>query len=189
MAFDTAQKKGLIPTHKIYSQPFSIFAKKSHKLSIDSMKDLKGLRVAYIEDIAVLKNLLPKYQNEFELVGVKTPFEGFNKVLNDKVDLFIDFTLNGNYLIKKNFLLELESVYIIENIQVDSVSAVVANKPLLHSIITKALNTISYNEILKITKKWTIEYTDVRKIDELLSAKEKIYLDKLKKIRVSVEKD
>ncbi len=189
MAYDTAKKIGLLPTHKMYSLLFSVFNKKNKNFNINSIKDLKGLRVAYMQDIVILDNFLEKYNKDFTLIKVKTPFQGFNKVLNNQADVFIEFTINGNYQIKNNFLSQLKSVHIIEDIQFNTISAVNPNKPILHSIITKALDTITYEEKLNITEQWTLKTNYSKKIDNILTFNEKKYLDTLQTLRVSVEKD
>ena len=174
LAPETAKEKNLLTSGKIYSHLLKIFAKKDKHYSINSFEDLKGLKVAYLKNIIVLDKFLEKYKDTISLIPVNTTFEAFNEVLNNKVDLAIVFDARGQFMIKNNYLSELKPLYTLEKLQIESVSAVTPNKPILHSILTKALNSITYDEKLKILEKWTKLENDNR--NNLLTKKEITYL-------------
>ena len=177
IAPQVAKDRGLLITNKLYTHLFRVFAKKDKHYVINSMEDLKGLKVAYVEEIIVLDKFLDKYKNSIDLVGVNSTFEAFNKVLNDKVDLAIVFNAGGQYMIKNKFLSQLKPLYLLEKLQIESVCAITPNKPILHSILTKALDSISHNEKLKILDKWTKIDEEIESSSTLLTKDEKKYLD------------
>ena len=190
MSPKTAKNNGLLVSDDILFHIFRVFAKKDAQYKIDSMKDLEGLRIAYVNNIIVLDDYLQQYKDKATLVKAKSSFDAFEKVLNNKADIAIVFNISGQYLIKKNFLTQLEPLYFLDDFKIATASAITPSKHILHSILTKTLNSISYEDKLNIIKKWTeLEEYSPTKFDSLLTAEEKAYLKETKTIKVHVEKD
>lgn len=161
----TAENYGLIPTSEVYTHVFKVYGKSNQNIIINSLNDLKGLRVAYVKNILVLDNYLQKYKDNLTLIESKNTFEAFNKVLNNQADVAVVFNFNGSYITKKNFITELRPLYMIDDLVIDSISAVRSDYPELQSILNKVYDSITQDEKTNIFKKW-ISSTD--HFDEVL---------------------
>ena len=176
---EIAKERNLLIASKLYSHLFRVFTKENKQYALNSIEDMKGLKIAYVKDIIVLDKFLKKHINPQNLIAVNTTLEAFNKVLNNNADLAISFNTSGQFMIKNNFLSQLKSIYILEELQIESVSATTPKKPILRSIITKAIDSITYDEKLKIFKRWTkVEENKISSPTNLLNEKEISYLDK-----------
>lgn len=151
----TALEHGLLPTDKIYTHLLRVYGKKGTTKLIFSQDDIKNLRIAYVKNILVLNHYLEKYKKENTLVEANNTFDAFNKVLNNQADIAIVFNESGAYEIKTNYMTEMIPLYTINDLIINSVSAVSPDSPILHSIISKVNESISYEEKLSIFKKWS----------------------------------
>ena len=185
-----AEEKDLLLSDNIFTHLFRVYAKKDKNYKINSLKDLEGLRISYVNDVIILDKYLKKIYDKNNLIESQNTFDAFEKVSNNKADIAIVFNLSAQYLIKQNFLTILEPLYFLDKFKTNTVSAVNSNKKILHSILTKTLNSISYKDKLKIINKWTNEIEeDFPKFENLLSSEEKSYLEEIKSIKVQSEKD
>ena len=179
----TAQQFNLLTTNKIYTHLFRVYGKKERQFDINSLEDLKGLKVTYAKNVLILDGFLKKYKNDIELIGVDSSFEAFEKVLNNKADIAVVFNSNGNYLIKKNFLNQLEPLYLLKDLQIFSVAGINSKNRLLYSILTKALDSIHYEDKLQIINHWTqlgsVNQT-TKSQKNILNKEEKKYLENKK---------
>ncbi len=169
----TAQDYGLLTTGKLYTHLFRVYGKKDNHIEILSLNDLKGLRIAYVKNILVLGKYLNKYKETNTLIESEDTFDALNKVLNNQADVAVVFNSNASYEIKKNYITELLPLYTINDLVIDSVSAVRPDLPILYSIIAKVNDSISYEEKLKIFKKWiSLVEDDIHPINNLLTQEE-----------------
>ncbi|WP_298753445.1 transporter substrate-binding domain-containing protein [uncultured Arcobacter sp.] len=151
MAPNTAKNNKLLITDPIYTHLLGVFGKK--ELTINSIEDLNNLRVVYVENIKFLDNYLKRYNEQFKLIKVKSTFEAFEKVINNKADVLIAFHNDGNYLIKKHFLNNVKPLYLLNDLQTESVAA--SSNKTLQSILTKTLNSITYEDKINIVNNVT----------------------------------
>ena len=55
-----AEEKDLLLSDNIFTHLFRVYAKKDKKYKINSLKDLEGLRIAYVNDVIILDKYLKK---------------------------------------------------------------------------------------------------------------------------------
>jgi len=171
----------------LYSQGYfkmkdSIYFKNNNK-SIHSLEDLEGKTLAIPKGYGTTDKLKDKYP-KIKLVFTKDLDDSINRVLNGRVDAFYEGQIAAKAKIDNELIKGLSSI---------SVKAFKApllyffskmDEPILHSIIQKALKSISYQEKSKIISKWTNDEVKI-----LLTNKEKRWLDKDKVVRFVFDPD
>lgn len=119
---------------------------------IGSLENLSGQRVAVQKD-GFMQQILEKDFQDIEIVAVNSVDEALKLTLQGKVDAFVGHPATAGFIMKQQGLDQInfagETGYFSE-LRV----AVNRAKPELHSIINKALATISKEEMLEIQNRW-----------------------------------
>ena len=153
-------------SHKKYREPFTTYTSSYYDIPImifvrddfgkySGLKSLKGKRVGVIKDIF--------YINELKKLGTMdiVEYESYEKLASDlvfgKIDAILQNLTNINYLIKKHVYtnIKLASELILPNTSNEDLRfGVQPEKPLLSSILQKAVMSISKKEKEFLINKW-----------------------------------
>lgn len=178
-------------TSPYISNPQVIVVNKKNK-SITKVSDLKGKKVAFIEDYATKDKILEAYP-EIIPVAVKSPLEALLLVNIGSADACIDSLGLVSYQIDKNLLSGLKIVGRLEMDGVENVNnlymAVRKDWPLFNSALQKAMNSISEDEKLALHDKWLVKIEADTKGEFKLLPGEKSWLEKQSKIRLGYNRN
>jgi polar amino acid transport system substrate-binding protein len=176
-------------SYKEYREPFTTFTSSYYDIPImifvrDTFGEYNGIKSLTGKRVGVLKDVF--YLNELEKLGTMNLvyYDNYADLTKDlvfgKIDALIQNLTNINYLIKKNLYsnIKLASELILPNTTKEDLRfGVQPEKPLLSSILQKALNSITAQEKEALVDKWIgsiKEYVDGY-IE--LNEKEKAYLN------------
>lgn len=179
MSGSIAEENKFQTSKNIFTDYLYIFENKNSEFKkINSIKDLKGLKVAYADVRIRLDKYLSQYKDSIEFVKTNTSLDAFLLLQNNEVDVVID-KYSTNYLLFENFLQnDIKATYLIKELLPDSAVAITSKDPLLKSIITKAISSITFLEQQYIINKWLSLYDNKKEEKIQLSLKEKEYLEK-----------
>lgn len=173
MAKSLAIQKGFLTSSPISRTHLEIYTN-NKDIKIDSFNDLKGIKLTYNKNIRFLdKQLKSQYQDKIDLVPASSTMEGIIKVKNRQADAIIMWN-RDKYLLEKNQIYDMKSIYYVNEISFESSSA--TNNKILNSILIKLMNSVSIDESKKIQEKYLgkIQNTNQSK----LTNEEKSYLKK-----------
>ena len=162
-----------------------LFVKKENK-TINSLKDLKGKKVAIVDQIGMIPHL-EKRNSNIKIERTITIEESVQKLLEGKVDALISSPLIIQNFLDKNINNHIKAMPFIRFNPVKLYFFINKKKILLHSIIEKGLNTISIKEKQEIFNKWFLK--DLYDLSVTLSEEEKKYLKNKNKINLCVDPD
>ena len=154
--------------------------------SIQKIADLKGRKVAFIDDYATKDKILKAYP-EIIPVPVKSPLEALLLVNLGNADACVDSLGSVSYLIDKNLLsglkiagrLEMEGIENINNLYM----AVRKDWPLFHSALQKAYNSLTDEEKLSLHEKWLLKIESDSKGKFSVLDSEKKWLNENKEVK------
>ncbi len=158
-------------TDAYISLPLMIFTKADHPY-IAALDELDQLKVAVINDYAIVEFLEKDHPN-IKLLKVDRAEDGLNAVLANKADCYIDTLLTTTHQIQQHGY---DSIKVAGETPYKYTVCLAVNKnlPILHSIMQKALASISDQERNSIFSKWrSIQYEhrmDYSKIWKLAGA-------------------
>ncbi|WP_072682621.1 diguanylate cyclase [Arcobacter sp. LA11] len=153
-------------SYKKYREPFTSFTSSYYDIPImifvkddfgeyNGLKSLKGKKVGVLKDVFYIKEL--EKMGTMNLVYYDNYAELTKDLVFGKIDALIQNLTNINYLIKKNVYtnLKLASELILPNTTKEDLRfGVQPEKPLLSSILQKALNSITAKEKEELVNKW-----------------------------------
>jgi len=120
---------------------------------IESPADLAGRRVALVKSYQYVQELLEKHPS-IQPYFVDTMLDGMNAVAVGKVDAVITFNGAGHYLKAKYQLNNLQFAAVFERDRFSESIGIRNDWPELASILDKALDSISEDEILALSHRW-----------------------------------
>ncbi len=141
-------------TSSYYDIPIMIFVKDDFG-KYNGLKSLKNKRVGVLKDVFYIKEL--EKLDTMNLVVYDNYADLTNDLVFGKIDALIQNLTNINYLIKKNLYtnLKLASELILPNTTKEDLRfGIQPEKPLLSSILQKALNSISTKDKETLVNKW-----------------------------------
>jgi len=168
-------------TTPYYNIPIMIFVRDDFE-SYENLQSLQNKKVGVLKDVFYINDL--KKVKGLNLVIYETYEEVTNALVFGKIDALVQNLPNINYLIKKNLYtnLQLAAELKLPGIEKEDLRfGVNPDKPLLHSIIQKSLNSITKQEWDTLTDKWIdVKYNNYIKNKQLnsisLTQKEKDYI-------------
>jgi len=134
------------------SFPMVIFAQKDAQF-IGGLEDLAGKKVAFIKKVVTYDWVLAK-GIEVEPVFVDTPLDALKAVALGNALAFIDNLASSSYLIQKNGLINLKVAAPTPFGNYDLFFAVPKEKPILASILNKALSLMTPQQRTEIRNHW-----------------------------------
>jgi polar amino acid transport system substrate-binding protein len=197
----TTKKVDMITSisYKEEREPFTLYTKPYYEIPImifvrDDFKDYKdlhslsGKKVGVLKDVFYNKELLE--MKNINIIFYETYEEITQALVFGKIDALIQNLPNINYLIKKNVYtnLKLAGELKLPNINKEDLRfGIIPEKPLLKSIIEKALADIRKDEWETITDRWIdVKYNESDKRFISLSIEESKYLKQKKQITLCI---
>ncbi len=173
---------------KPYLELTTAYFGKAGSKPIKEYKDLLGKRIAVISgwySQSIYKNTYP----ELNYIEYSTIKEALIDLTTGKVDLVSDALSTTNYIIAQNFItgLEILGEEILPEISQTGRFHLAARNdwPLLISILNKAMDAVSEEEFMAISKKWLSDYKFSNEIG--LTADERQWLSENKVIKVGAD--
>jgi polar amino acid transport system substrate-binding protein len=176
-------------SYKKYREPFTTFTSSYYDIPImifvrDNFGEYKGIKSLKGKKVGVLKDVF--YIKELENMGTMNLvyYDNYADLTKDlvfgKIDALIQNLTNINYLIKKNLYsnLKLASELILPDTKKEDLRfGVQPEKPLLSSILQKALNSITKKEKEDLVNKWIGSIKEYKGGHIELNKDERAYLD------------
>ncbi len=156
---------------------------KENNTKVTSMKDLNGKKLAIVKGYGTI----PKVKKQFPNINIIQTIDlkdSINKVLKGEVDALYEGQVAVEHMLQDQLIVGLKGI------TQDSFDAAKLHfftrddKPVLHSIIQKGLNTISYEEKRKIISKWIGNKKNKNTFFDKLTKKEKKYLKNNKELNI-----
>ncbi|WP_320034664.1 ABC transporter substrate-binding protein [Halarcobacter sp.] len=125
-------------------------------LNINSFEDLKGKKVAMLRK-SYLEGIFKKYYSSIDLVLVDSISEAISDVSNGKIDAAFGGLTLIQYLIKKNWFVNLKTININDMKYLEKIGLYVGvskKNSILKSILEKVENSIPVYEKIKLKSKW-----------------------------------
>ncbi|MEA3227770.1 MAG: diguanylate cyclase [Campylobacterota bacterium] len=145
---------------------------KSDNNFIHSLKDLEGYRLVIPKGYATIDKIREKFP-KIDIIYSKNLEDSINIVLNNEADALYDGQIVVETKIKEELITNLKMIPS-KSFKSPSLHYFTSiNKPILHSIIQKALATISYQERVDIISKWTDSNLKIK-----LNEEEQKFIDK-----------
>lgn len=184
------RQKYLLYTDPYISNPNVIISKSDQLYT--SIDDLNGKKVTYPKDFFFDEILKNRYQ-EVIRYPVDTSLDSLTAVIAGDADAaLIEFAV-ANYLIAENFLtgLKVSGRFVTEDDELEKLNIGVRNdRPILHSILSKAVKSVTLEESSEIKKKWFgVASSQLENQSVSLTKSEIDWINKHPVIKVSAEKD
>lgn len=176
-------------SYKKYREPFTTFTSSYYDIPImifvkESFGEYHGLKSLEGKKVGVLKDVF--YIKELEKIGTMDLvfYDNYEELTKDlvfgKIDALMQNLTNINYLIKKHLYsnLKLASELILPNTKKEDLRfGVQPEKPLLSSILQKALNSITDKEKETLVNKWIGSIKEYAGGHIELNKNERAYID------------
>ena len=176
-------------SYKKFREPFTTFTSSYYDIPImifvrDDFGEYKGIKSLENKKIGVLKDVF--YIEELKNINITNLvfYDNYDDLTKDlvfgKIDALIQNLTNINYLIKKNVYtnLKLASELVLPNTTKEDLRfGVQPEKPILSSILQKALNSITQKEKENLVNKWIDSIKEYAGRNIELSEEEINYLD------------
>ena len=141
-------------TNVFHSAANAIYVKKGNE-NLDSLEKLKGKTIVMPKGFFA-QQFLEQYYPEIKQILVKDSVEALRLLSLGKADATIDKKNVLDYVIStKNISLVVPTNYVNDDRLISHISVATSkDKPLLNSILNKAQNTITDEELLNLKRKW-----------------------------------
>lgn len=139
-------------TEPYFKYPIVIFTRDDHPF-VAGLESLVAQEIAVVKDY-VTHELVPLYYPEADLLVVDNILEGLTAVSTGKAEAFIGDTATTTYIIRKHNITNIKLASPTEMKSAGHSFAVRKDWPVFATILDKALQTISPQEQLDISKKW-----------------------------------
>ena len=189
------RRKTILFTQGYYSQPSVMVVNKKNK-DINGVKSLAGKRIAGIKGFSVTATLEKIIPNA-HLVYVDNVLEALKVVSVGNADVFIDSIGTISYSLENNYIPNVRVISKVDNTALDNPPlhmGVLKSKPLLRTILDKALTSISQAEKHGLENRWLYSLPSIIGADlasnflkkSILTEKEKKWLMDNPKIRIGI---
>ena len=148
-------------TSSYFSQPL-VIATRDEELFINKLKEVKNKKIAVVENSTFIDILKDEYP-DINIMVVKSPVEGLEKVNNLEAFAYIDTLISIGYAIKSKSYYNLKIVGKL-NQDIPLSMATRVDEPILNNILEKALSTLSKVEKENIINNW-ISINFVNEVD------------------------
>lgn len=155
MARIAADKMGLLKSKELTDFPAIVYGIRERGFAINSLDDLKGLKVSYPRDIIYLREYLNQHRNEIELIEAKSELQAMKWVVEEKADVMLGLSFTAHQL-TKHHLPEIEPLYVGQEISSKTVAGIRSDWPEFLNIFNKAVDSISAGEMSEILEKWNL---------------------------------
>jgi signal transduction histidine kinase len=176
---DHSDKLGLSKTKGYASVYPTVFARFDTRFK--SPADFIGKKIAILDKVHFSNDIIRQYGNQSEIVRVADSLEGFQKIQRGEVEFFISIS-RSRYLLHKYFLSEIVPKYTFFNYTEKFGMAIRPDWPVLVSILNKAIDSFSQQEIDELFSRWVQLPEKIE--DTLLNNEEQAWLDQNHTVRV-----
>ncbi len=153
-----------------------------------TIEDLKDLKIGAIKSWTSTDAYRENYPNLI-VIEYKTLQSALEGLAKGEIDAFATLFQQAQYTITKNFISGLEVIGdgFLEGIDGNDKLHLAArnDEPLLHSILTKAMNMVTEEEYIALSKKWLMESNTINEVN--LTSDEKQWLIENNIIKVAVD--
>lgn len=168
---------------KPYLKVKNVMFVRDDEKQIKKLEDIKKHRVAVIKGYATVNSYAP-HLDDAEIITVNSLIDAIYAVLNNQADAFMDSQLVVEYTMNKNLISGLKPIFLPSRPTDSQLHMLIRNdKPILHSIIQKLLDSVTLEEERMILDKWifsgSLNFT----------AKEQAWIDKSTPIRYVFDPD
>jgi len=181
---DLARAKGLLSTNEYISTIAVVFGRSDAPFTINSIKDLKGKRIAYLRAVKFIENILTPLKSDITAIKTENFVDALTMVLEGKADIALGMNFD-TYLLHESVLTGIEPVFIDTNQAVKAVTAVRPEWPELISILNKGLTAIGEANINNTMRKWTQIESPVQKL--VLTDSERVWLKDHPVVRIGAD--
>ncbi|WP_044417290.1 transporter substrate-binding domain-containing protein [Halarcobacter anaerophilus] len=162
-----------------------LFVRKENN-SINKFEDLKGKKVAVVNQLGTIPNIRKKYAN-IKVERTNNMKESVQKLLSDEVDALIGSPIIIQEYLENNLIIDLKAIPSVTFQPSKLFIFTTKKKKLLQSILEKGLNSISIKEEKKLFDKWFLK--DLANLPIIYTKEEINYLDKKRSINLCVDPD
>jgi len=174
---DERKKFGIFTTP--YLKVKNVMFVRDDEREIKKLQDIKQHKVAVIKGYSTVKSYAP-YLDNAKIIEVNSLLEAIYAVLNKQADVLMDSQLVVEYMMNQNLISGLKAKFILSKSSNSQLHMLVRDdKPILHSIIQKFINSITMEDEQKILAKWI--FSDSLNLNE----KEQIWLEKEEIVKYS----
>ena len=182
----TEAREGFLSYSSAYFEALDYFFIRDD-LSVETLEDLNGKRVAIAKDFAHVE-LLKKYFPKIEIVHVKSFDDSIDAVLENRADMLYDSYAALTHRLKKQGISTIVPFKSTREYGANPIHFVTRkDQPELAAIIQKGLDAISYQEKQAIYNRWIKSDFETNNQSLQLTAEEKNWLAKHPNIRLGSE--
>lgn len=181
-----ARKNDLLISDNFIHFPATVYGNKSNGFSLNTLGDLKGLRVAYFQNLVFIDSYLQKRNHELELVPEKSIIDALKAVSSGKADVMLGIRSDA-YFLTKEYLPGIEPIYIAATTELPSntIAGIRNDWPEFRDILNKAIRAIPPRELNAILEKWGSKTAE----NSFLTTDEKAWLKEHPVIRVASDSE
>lgn len=176
-----AEQSDLLMTRVHNSAHPTVYGMRNLKRTVNSLDDLRGLKVAYCKSIVHFQEYVKKHKGEFEVIEADAVRQAMQYVLEGKADVMLGFSFDNYHLVGMSFT-GIEILHVSTRLSVNGVTGVRPDWPELVGILNKAIESLSKEELHAIFSRWTGAIEPVGAVD--LTPEEKQWLHDHPVIRV-----
>lgn len=175
IAYNTEERRKYAIFSKPYLRSKNHFVVRKDSPPIKDISELFGKKVVVIKG-TTRESFLKENYPQIQVITVDTNEQCYDYVLNKKADATIDHNLTARYVVHKNsfYDLKLSGIFIQYDQKMGRTTHLMVHKDneILLSILNKALDAISIEDIQNLNKKWfgaeNLEYEEELINDEVL---------------------
>ncbi len=153
-------------------------------LNIRTKEDLRGKRIVVLKGMYYVTTSLKPIAETITRIEVDTCEEAFTLLLKDEADVFLGLNID-HYVITKKFIVDIKPAIIFWDETFYVAMGVRNDDPVLQSLLKKAYDSISANEIIAIQRRWLNMPTE--KPTTNLTQEEQNFIKKHQTIQVGVD--
>ena len=186
---ETKQRREFIDFTRPYFEIFSGIVTKKDRDKLSDLDALSGKKVA-VPDNFYYEEILEKHYPSIVIVAEKNILECLKAVSSGKADAALAEKPVFDYLINKHFLIDLQSVPIMDNVHFENTPVSIGvgkGKKTLQGIIQKAMNAVTEEEVKALKRKWLdTEPAERNGVAARFTVEEREYLASKESLRMCV---
>ena len=178
-------RESILQTKPVITIPFVAVGHAMEGDSIRSVKSLQQKTLVMVKGFQQTKTIQKRYP-KLKMILVDSIDQAYRKLRNKEADYYIDNATHAGYYLNSQMISDLKIVgefYAEETGVLELRFAVGSDRPLLHSAIEKALNTIDYRDIQKLRNQWMSNLST--KVTLQLTEAEQKWMDDHPEIRLA----
>jgi PAS domain S-box-containing protein len=147
------KKFDLLSTRPFTQVYTTVYARKDLDRPINSLADLRGLRVAHLEGTQFVVAALEPYADQCDITSYESTRDGLHAVFEGKADVYVGGNYN-QYTINKELLTGIGIVFVDWSRPIDALMGIRPDLPELVGILNMGVASISPQELNAILGRW-----------------------------------